>query len=138
MQAASGLFHFVRFDDQIFVNSHRFQVFPMYFGSHPAYAAEAINLAHHFIEHGCNDSAVDKTAAALIFRAKPEISYNAPSAVVLLKREQHSARIGAATTETYVRRIGFEQHIVRLKPRETANRFARRVDASVFQASGVR
>jgi hypothetical protein len=111
MQISSGLFNFIALDHQVCVNQYGLQVFHGKFRGYRSHAAKTVDLAHHFIENGGDNSAVDEAGAALIFRAKPESSANAPGGVVLLKRKVHSAGVRGAAAEANISRIGLKKHI---------------------------
>src|SRR5271156_122370 len=108
MQIAPGVPHFVSFNQQVRSRRHRFQIFDGKLRRHRANAAKPADLAHGFVEHGGNNTAVNESRATLILGAQAERATNALRGVVLFEGELHAAVIRAAAAETCVRRIGLE------------------------------
>src|SRR4029077_1121275 len=104
--AAAVLFHFVRFDHQVLVDRNRANIFDRKLGGDGANVLEAIYFAHSFVENEGDDTAVNESAATLIFGAEAKIAADAFHGVVLLEGEEHAARIRGSAAEAGIGRIG--------------------------------
>jgi hypothetical protein len=71
-------------------------------------SSKSAYLGHNFVEKRGDDAAVDESGSSLVIRVQPKYAADALFGIVLLERELHASRVGAAATETVVLRIWFQ------------------------------
>jgi hypothetical protein len=98
---------FPALDDQISIDWHRPTIFDRQLRGHCMISGKSVHLGHNFVEKRGDDAAVDEAGTSLVIRVQPNYAADALLGIVLLKRELHASRIGAATTEAVILRIWF-------------------------------
>jgi hypothetical protein len=76
-----------------------------------ALSVETRRLAHDFIEEQCNDPAVKKPGASLVFFAQPEAPHDTLAGVILFERQMQATRVRPATSEAPVVRLRIKSHL---------------------------
>src|SRR3989442_9971243 len=73
-------------DNNFLIHADRAQVFDRELRSDCAHVAKPANLAHGFVQHGGDDSSVDKPGSTLILRAQPEAAHDAQALIIVVER----------------------------------------------------
>src|SRR5713101_4432764 len=73
-------------DNNFLIHADRAQVFDRELRGDCAHIAKPANLAHGFVQHGGDDSSVDKPGSTLILRAQPEAAHDAQALFIAVER----------------------------------------------------
>ena len=73
-------------DNNFLIHADRAQVFDRELRGDCAHVAKPANLAHGFVQHGGDDSSVDKPGSTLILRAQPEAAHDAQALIIVVER----------------------------------------------------
>src|ERR1700704_6336245 len=98
------------FDDNLLVGADRLEIFHAQGRRDGVFGMKPAPLAHDFVQQHCDDSAVKKSRAALVFIAKLKTPDDALARVILFEGQLHAARVCAAAAEASVSRFGVESH----------------------------
>src|SRR5258705_7814774 len=80
------------FDDDFLVGADRIQKFHAQVGRDGVFGMKPARLAHDFVQQHCDDSAVKKSRAALVFIAKLKTPNDALAGVIPFQGQLHAAR----------------------------------------------
>src|SRR6195256_2598716 len=98
------------FDDDFLVGTDRLQILHAQVRRDGVFGMKPARFAHDFVQQHCDDSAVKKSRAALVFIAKLKTPNDALAGVILFEGKLHAARVCAAAAEASVSRFGVESH----------------------------
>src|SRR5205807_3047277 len=98
---------------QLLVHTHRSKIFDSEPRRDGAQVAKPVHFAHDFVEYRRDDSAVNESGSALVFRPQPESSHDSLAWFIELESKLHSARIAATASEAGIRGISLAHAIGR-------------------------